>query len=237
MNMLMKKFYWCFLLLPLMLSASCTMMVKTIAKSAAKGYDDHVDLQINQLKVVDTLGKTASFEQLYAGKTVYLYVWKSPILLPPDDKDSLYKGLKDRFAKYDDVVFINIYTGNKEEDWKLIHGLQQKDVKAFRLAEDPDNTAFRDLYSISTSPQIVSKDGHVLGFKGPLPSDKLVVDYALYQARNGMDATASTKILIKGVNKEERLSTEELKSWYSAHFGKDPNEKINASISNKGSDN
>lgn len=227
----MKKSLIPLLLLSILFCNSCTTIIKTMAKSAANNYNDHLDFQNNGLILEDQSGKTASFAELFPGKAVYMYIWKSPILLPPDDREPKYAGLKSRFEKYDDVVFINVYTGNKEEDWKLIDSLKQSRVKSYRLTAAPANNAFRELYEVSTSPQIIGKNGHTLGFKGPKPSDELVVDYALFGARTGKNATESINVLIKNVDKDQRFKSEELKTWYRDHFGKDPEQKISATIS------
>lgn len=225
---LMKKINFSFLLLTLLFSSSCSTVVRQVAKSAANNYDDQLDRQINSLKLEDVQGKVMTFGELFSGKIVYLYVWKSPILLPPDDQDEAYRNLKSRFVRYDDVVFLNLYTGDKAADWKLTAAREQKDVGVYRLAADAANTEFRELYGISTSPQIIGKNGHILGFKGPKPADRIVVDYALEQARQGINATESSRKLIRSANAQRGSEIEHLRTWYQAHFGEEllPAEQI-----------
>jgi len=223
------------LLIPVLLSeSSCTMIIKGMGKSIAKAYDDQKDLNINNLEVADQNGKAARFGDLYAGKTVYMYVWRHTTLLPADDTNADYKALKSRFEKYNDVVFINLYTGETEDDWKQATTLKNNAVKAYHLSAKSINADFRELMSSSTSPQIIGKNGFILGFKGPRPADKLVVDYALFQARSGENATEATKTLIKGINSEQHFKNDQLTTWYESHYGKKPEGKLNVSISNSG---
>ena len=213
-----------------MMTSSCSPIIKGLIKSVANNYDDQKEMNVSSLQLTDSKGKTSSLGDLYAGKTVYMYVWKLSQLVPPGDSDSAYVGLKRRFAKYDDVVFINVYTGDKKDDSKLGAELKNKNVESYSLTKDDNNTAFRELLGPSTSPQIVGKDGFILGFKGPRPTDKLVVDYALFEARSGINATKSTKKLIKGMNREG-IKDAELNTWYEGHFGKKAGKDLSISIS------
>ncbi|MNV92297.1 hypothetical protein D3C71_1868760 [compost metagenome] len=79
-------------------------------------------------------------------------------------------------------------------------------------------------------PFIIGKDGKMLAFKGPKAQDHTLVDYVLYEARNGVDGTSAAKTLIRGVNSEQKFKTQLLKDWYQGHFNKNP-EKVNFSVS------
>jgi hypothetical protein len=227
----MKRRLLYVLLFPLLLHSSCTMMVKGLAKSVAGNYDNQTAVNVADLNLKDENGNSAPFRQLFPEKTVYMYVWEHKELLPPGDENPAYVALKNRFAKYDDVVFINLYTGNTENDWQQIIKLKNNGVKAYRLSPDAVNNAFRALVNASTSPQIIGKDGRILGYKGPKPTDKLVIDYALFQARQGQNATASTKTLIKGINSERHFKDRHLEDWYENHFGKKAEGKLSVTIS------
>jgi len=227
----MKKLLY-LLILPLYLcNTSCTMVVKSLAKSVAKNYDDHTDMNLSGLVLKDKQGVTQTFGKLFAGKTVYMYVWKLNPLLPPADKDSLYVALKRRFVKYDDVVFINVYNGNVKEDWQTALDQPNKGVRSYQLADETVNQEFRDLLGPSTSPQIIGKDGTLLSFQGPKPTDKLVVDYVLYEARSGVNGTKSAKQIIKGINSDLHFKDSKLTKWHELHFGKPPVGKLSGSIS------
>lgn len=223
------------LICPLLMLSSCTMVIKGISKKVANNYDDQKDLNLSQLTLLDKNGKSASFGSLFNGKTVYMYVWKLGTLNPPADKDSAYVNLKRRFAKYKDVAFINVYTGDQTEEWKNILAVQNKDVQSYQLSAEQVNQDFKELMGPSTSPQIVGTDGQVLSFKGPKPTDKLVVDYVLYQARAGQDGTKSAKQLIKGINSNLRFKDKRLTTWYTDFYGKKPEGKLSATISSSSS--
>jgi hypothetical protein len=225
-----------FLILPLLIFVtSCTMVIKSISKKVANDFDDHTDLNVSGLMLTGKDGKTESFGTLFNGKTVYMYVWKLGPLTPPADADSAYVRLKKRFNKYNDVVFINLYNGDKTEDWNTLQSVQNKNVKSYRLTADAVNQEFKDLMGPTTSPQIVGSDGKILSFKGPKPTDKLVVDYVLYQARSGQDGTISSKQLIKGINSKLHFKDKRLTTWYTDFYGKKPEGKLSATISSSGS--
>ncbi len=227
----MKKLFY---LLPFLVlfQSSCTMMVKGLAKTVAKHYDDHKDVNLSDLELINQNGQTEKFGTSFTGKTVYLYAWEQQ--LPRTDQDADYAGLKKRFAKYNDVVFINIYTGSSEKDWQKIQNVKNERVAVYRLSSAPQNAGFKKLVDSSTVVNIIGKDGALLGFKGPTPSDKLLVDYALDQARTGIDATTSTKTMIKGINSNRRFKNPVLYTWYENHFGIKPADKLSVSISNNG---
>lgn len=230
----MKKLIYLLLIPFVLLNSSCTMMIKSMGKSIAKRYDDHTDLNISTLEIKDGKGNNTTFGHAYAGKTVYLYVWKHKLLLPPGDQEPAYAELKARFARYKDVVFVDIYTGNTEEDWQQVLALKNTGVAAYRLGTAEANTEFQTLTAGMTAPMIIGKDGHILGFEGPKPTDKLLVDYALFQAREGKDATQSAKEMIKGINSKMYFKDKKLAAWYELHYGKKPG-KLNAAISSPSS--
>jgi hypothetical protein len=225
-----------FLILPLLIfGSSCTMVIKSISKKVAANYDDQTDVNISGLMLTAKDGKTATYGSLFNGKTVYMYVWKLGPLTPPADADSAYVRLKKRFDRYDDVVFINLYSGDKTEDWNTIQSVQNRKVKSYRLTADAINQEFKDLMGPTTSPQIIGSDGKILSFKGPKPTDKLVVDYVLYQARSGQDGTVSSKQLIKGINSKLHFKDKRLTTWYTDFYGKKPTGKLSATLSSNGS--
>ncbi|HWW43165.1 hypothetical protein [Pedobacter sp.] len=226
----MKQFYYLLLLPILLFNSSCTMIIKGLGKSVANHYDDHKDLNLSKLSLLDGAGHQETLGKSFYGKTVYLYVWNQDV--PPDDQNSDYKALKQRFQKYNDVVFINVYTGTDENKWKKVQDLKNEKVKAYRLVTTSENNTFRNLTDSVARPQIIGKDGTLLGFRGPTPADHLIVDYALYQARDGIDATQATKTLIRGINSKVKFKNQDLLLWYEDHFGKKPDEKLNISISN-----
>ncbi len=228
---MMRKLLYVLLLPLCMLNSSCTMMVKGLSKSIAKKYDDQKDRNISDLVLSGKEGKSQTFASLFAGKTVYLYVWKLDSSLPPGDADSAYFSLKQRFMKYEDVVFVNLYSGDQSEDWKKIINLKNKGVRSYQLTDDAVNKDFKDLMGSSVSPQIISKEGVILSFRGPKPTDKLLVDYALYQARTGQTGTKSAKQLIKGINSDLHFKEPKLTDWYERHYGKKQAGKLAVSIS------
>lgn len=222
----MKKLLY-LLILPLaLMNSSCSMMVKGLSKTVANKYDDHKDVSISDLLLTDKDGKEQKLSALYAGKVVYLYVWKHIPLLPPGDENEDYNGLKTRFAKYNDVVFINVYTGEKDSEWQEALVLKNKGVTAYKLSAKPENDEFKTLVGSASAAQLIGKDGRILGFNGPNPSNSVIVDYALDKARTGEDATKSSKTLIKGLNSDYNFKKPELTEWYTKHFGKKPDGKV-----------
>jgi len=207
------------------------MMVKSLSKSLANNYDDQIERNVSSLVLKDKNGKEETMASLFSGKTVYMYVWKHSPLFPPGDTDSAYTALKRRFVKYDDVVFINVYNDNNEADWKELLKKKNKGVMSYQLSENAANDSFRELMGASTSPQIIGKDGTILSFLGPRPTDKLLVDYALDQARTGQNGTKSAKKLIKGINSKVHFKDPKLTEWYEKHYGKKPEGKLSVSIS------
>lgn len=231
----MKKLLYLLLLTSSMLNYSCTMMVKGLSKSIAKHYDEHTDMNVSNLVLADKDGKEQTFSSLFAGKTVYMYVWKHNELLPLSDSDSSYTALKRRFLKYNDVVFINLYDGNVPEDWQKALALKNKGVRSYQLSASPANDDFKNLMGPSTSPQIIGKDGAILSFQGPKPKDKILVDYVLYQAREGQNGTKSAKQMIKGINSDLHFKDQKLTDWYEKHYGKKPEGKLAVGISSANS--
>jgi len=69
---------------------------------------------------------------------------------------------------------------------------------------------------------IIGKDGTVLGFRGPKPTDDLLVDYVLYESRKGVPAEKSAKSLIRGINSNSRFKNRKFWEWYLHHFNKEP---------------
>ncbi|WP_316750981.1 hypothetical protein [Pedobacter gandavensis] len=212
----MKKLLYLLLFTICISQSSCTMFIKGVSKSIVKKYDDHTDMNVSSFQVMDNKGKVHSFSDLYAGKTVYLYTWENTNGGPPHDKN--YDDLKARFAQYPDVVFADLYIGADEKAW--LEFVKKHPVSnSLLLVKDAASNRFLTALEGSTEvPCIISKDGEILSFKGPKPQDKIVVDYILFQARNGVDGTTSGKKLIKGVNSKEKFKTEELNDWYKKHY-------------------
>ena len=214
----MKKLSYLFILPLCLMASSCTMMVKGIAKLAVKDYNDYTHTNISNIQLIDAKGNKKQFNNLFTGKTVYLYAWDNKRLSAAQEKS--YRLLQDRFAKYPDVVFANLNIGSDTAS------------NAFKLADDASSAEFRKTLKINDPASlIIGKDGSILAYKGPKPDDKIVVDYVLYEARNGVNGTKSAKRLIKGVNKHEKFKTDQLRDWYSTHFSKSPDDKLSFSIS------
>ena len=213
----MKKLTYLFILALCLFSSSCTMMVKGIAKLLVKDYNDYTDTNVSDIQIIDNHGSIRSFGSLYKGKTVYLYVWENT--KPSVQQEKSYRLLQERFAKYPDVVFASLYTGS---DTSSVN----------KLGRDASSDKFRNILKISNpAPFIIGKDGSILAYKGPKPDDKIIVDYVLYQAMAGVNGTKSAKRFIRGVNGNNQFKSRELTEWYTGHFGKAPDEKLNMSLS------
>ena len=214
----MKKLSYLFILPLCLMASSCTMMVKGIAKLVVKDYNDYTHINISNIQLIDAKGNKKQFNELFTGKTVYLYAWDNKRLSVEQEKS--YRLLQERFAKYPDVVFANLNIGSDTAS------------NAFKLADDDATSKFRNLLKIGDpAPFIIGKDGAILAYKGPKPADNILVDYVLYEARNGENGTKSAKQLIKGVNGNEQFKTAKLRDWYSNHFSKSPDEKLSFSVS------
>lgn len=215
---MMRKSTYLLILALCALTSSCTMMVKGFAKLLVKDYNDYTSTHISDVQIIDSNKKSQSFGSLYGGKTVYLYVWGNKKLSAQQEKS--YALLKERFAKYPDVVFADLYVGSDTAS------------DANKLADDASSAEFRKILNINDpAPFIIGKDGSILAYKGPKPDDKIVVDYVLYQAMNGEDGTKSAKRFIRGVNGNDQFKSDKLIEWYTSHFGKAPSNKLSMSLS------
>lgn len=196
------------------------MMVKGLVKLVVKDYNDYTNTNISNIQLLDKKNNSQLFSNVFAEKTVYLYVWKNENNRPPDAEHKEYNALKERFAKYPDVVFTDLYIGSDTA------------ANSFKLGNDIASEHFRKILKINDDavPFIIGKNGSILAYKGPKPNDKILVDYVLFQARNGEDGTKSAKRLIRGVSGEQKLKTTELKDWYTKHFNKSP-EDLSFSVS------
>ncbi len=209
------------LLFPILLmQQSCVVVIKGLARSVTDDYDDQGNKNVSAIQLESVSGGTESFSQRFAGKTVYALVYNSPLQEPPSTNAADYKALKERFKPYDDVVFIQVYNGSNDQYWSTFSAKKAGNAEFYRLK------SFNTLpwSDIGDTPQalIVGQDGRVLGFKGPKPNDKILVDYVLCEARNGVNASTSARALIRDVNRYEHFKSEEMRSWYSAHFKKSP---------------
>lgn len=214
----MKKIIYLFILPLCLMASSCTMMVKGIAKLVVKDYNDYTNTNVSNIQLADAKGNSQSFGNLFKDKTVYLYVWDNKGLSETQEKS--YQLLKQRFAKYPDVVFANLYLGSDTES------------NAYQLANGANTGELRKILNIGeAAPFIIGKDGSILAYKAPKPSDNIVVDYVLYQARTGENGTKSAKRLIRGVNGKEEFKSDQLVDWYTSHFGKAPEGKLSFSLS------
>jgi hypothetical protein len=184
-----------------------------MARVVVKDYDNHTNVNLSHLQLIDPTGQQQSFDKVFAGKAVYLYVWREHNRMPPGDTDHKYRALQKRFEKYPDVVFA-----------KLSVCSDCKDVSdSYRLIIDKSSAAFRSILNLSgPAPFIIGKEGQLLAFKGPKPGDDLLVDYVLYQSRNGIDGTRSGKKLIRGVDRHSEFKSQHLREWYVNHFNQDP---------------
>lgn len=225
----MKKLLYLLLFTACIAQTSCTMMIKGIAKGVVKKYDDYSDMNVSNFQLMDKKGKVKSFSDVYAGKTVYLYTWADTSSRPPHDKN--YNDLKARFAPYPDVVFADLFIGSNEKAW-LNADLKTLGTDQYFLIRNAAAEKFlSELKESTVVPFIIGKDGEMLAFKGPKPQDKIVVDYILFQARNGVNGTTSGKKLIKGVNSAQKFKTEELNNWYMKHFKVNEIDKLSFGIS------
>nr|WP_157247111.1 hypothetical protein [Pedobacter panaciterrae] len=216
----MKKILYLLIPCLFLLPSSCTMIVKGLAKSVVKGYNNHTDMNVSAFQLIDEKGDKHTFKDLFEGKTVYLYMWKDKNDRPPGEKDKKFTALKERFHKYPDVVFADLYLGPD-----TTHG-------SYRLADQELSAKLiSDLKLISPAPFIIGKDGKMLAYKGPKPTDNIVVDYVLFEARNGIDGTKSGKKLIRGVNSDQGFKTPALQAWYTDQFGKEYKSPVHFGIS------
>lgn len=214
-----KKLTYLLILSTCLITSSCTMMVKGLVKLVVKDYNDYTNTNISNIQLLDKKGNKQLFSNLFIGKTVYLYVWKNEDNRPPNAQQKEYSELKERFAQYPDVVFANLYIGSDTT------------TNSYKLGNDAASVNFREILKIDkATPFIIGKDGSILAYKGPKPTDKILVDYVLFQARNGEDGTKSAKRLIRGVSGEQKLKTTALKDWYTKHFNKSP-EDLSFSVS------
>ncbi|WP_412468844.1 hypothetical protein [Pedobacter sp. KLB.chiD] len=214
----MKKSIYLLILFFCILTSSCTMMVKGIAKFVVKNYNDYTSTHISEIQITDPKGKLQTFGDLYQGKTVYLYVWKDKKLSAQQEKSYLL--LKERFAKYPDVAFAKLDMGSDSTS------------NTNRLVNNASSAEFRNISKINDpAPFIIGKDGAILSYKGPKPEDKIIVDYVICQAMNGEDGTKSAKRFIRGVNGNSRFKSEKLVEWYTNHFGEAPSDHLSMSLS------
>lgn len=191
-----------------------------MAKNVVKGYNDHTDLNISAFELTDEKGNKNTFKNQFEGKTVYLYIWKDKNDRPPGAKDKKFTALKDRFRKYPDVVFADLYIGS--DTLTTSYKLANAAISAKLISE---------IKLTSPAPFIIGKSGKMLAYKGPKPTDDIVVDFILSEARNGVDGTKSGKKLIRGVNSERGFKTPALRTWYSEQFDKEYTAPLSFSIS------
>jgi len=214
----MKKSIYLFILALCVFTSSCTMMVKGFAKLLVKNYNDYTSTHISDIQIADPNGKSQSFANLYGGKTVYLYVEEKKKLSAQQEKS--FKLLKERFAKYPDVVFAKLSVGSDTAS------------NTNKLVDDASSAEFRKIMKINDPAAfIIGKDGAILAYKGPRPDDNILVDYVLSQAMKGEDGTKSAKRFIRGINGNSQFKSDKLIEWYTAHFGKAPGNKLSMSLS------
>lgn len=207
------------------------MVIKGLSKSIANKYQDHSDLNVSSFTLIDKKGNKKTFADLYTGKTVYFYTWSGETNKAPGPKDQNYIDLKKHFEKYPDVVFAQFYIGDDQEAW-LSDAEKSGIPNNYQLVHDAASQDFRNALKESTRvPFIIGKNGEMLAFKGPKPNDKLLVNYVLYEARNGVNGTKSAKQLIRGINSNRKFKNQKLRDWYADHFNADPNEQLSVSIS------
>jgi len=214
----MKKSTYLLILALCVFTSSCTMMVKGFAKLLVKDYNDYTSTHISDIQIVNQNGKSETFGNLYPQKTVYLYVWGNKKLSEQQEKSYLL--LKERFAKYPDVVFATLYVGSDTT------------LNTNRLVNNASSAEFREILKLGDpAPFIIGKDGAILAYKGPKPDDKIIVDYVICQAMKGEDGTKSVKRFIRGVNGNSQFKSDKLIEWYTGHYGKAPANKLPMSLS------
>ncbi len=206
------------LLIAFLFLSSCTVFVKSLARLAVKDYSDYRDVNISNIQVIKD-SKQKSFGELFPGKVVYLTVWRGNVKKPPYDNNPKYLALVQRFSQYPDVAFTNLFICDCNDTTSSV----------LRLAGKTP-AVFSPLYTSSAGGTsfIIGKDGTVLAFRGPKPTDDLLVDYVLYESRKGVPAEKSAKSLIRGINSNFRFKKKELREWYFHHFNKEP---VNLSFS------
>ncbi|WP_175633349.1 hypothetical protein [Pedobacter ghigonis] len=214
----MKKSTYLLILALCVFTSSCTMMVKGFAKLLVKDYNDYTSTHISDIQIVNQNGKSETFGNLYPQKTVYLYVWGNKKLSEQQEKSYLL--LKERFAKYPDVVFATLFVGSDTT------------LNTNRLVNNASSAEFREILKLGDpAPFIIGKDGAILAYKGPKPDDKIIVDYVICQAMKGEDGTKSAKRFIRGVNGNSQFKSDKLIEWYTGHYGKAPANKLPMSLS------
>lgn len=195
--------------------------MKGLAQRAVKDYSDYKDVNVSGLQLVKD-SKQTTFRNLYSGKVVYLTIWKDNIEKPPYNNNPKYSELINRFKQYPDVVFTSVYAGNGHDTTLAalqLAGKPQPDYDPLFFNTNPAGTSF-----------IIGRDGSLLSFKGPRPTDDLLVDYVLYEARNGVPAKKSAKKLIRGLHPNSGFKKKEMREWYTQHFHKEPG-KLSFSVS------
>ncbi|WP_129717942.1 hypothetical protein [Pedobacter sp. SYP-B3415] len=226
----MKKLILILLLLPaILLQQSCIVMVKSLAKGIVNDYDDYADTNISSQTLLGADGRTATINQSFSGKTVYAVVYSSPLNHPHPGDSTRYAEMQNRFKPYKDVQFISVYNGDNEQYWREFSKKNRGGHEAYRLT-DRDAEPWKGLGNVP-HVLIIGADGTILGYKAPNTNSKVLADYVLYQARSGKDATRSSKEVIKEINESGRFKSEQMKSWYTAHF-KEPADNVSLSFSN-----
>lgn len=210
--MLIMKETSLILLIAFLCPSSCTIAVKSLARLAVKDYGDYSDVSVSDIQVIND-SKQTPFGQLFPGKVVYLTVWRGKINETPYHNNPKYSALVQRFSKYPDVAFANLLICDCNDTTSSGLRLAGKTPAVF----SPMNTS-----SAEGTSFIIGKDGTVLGFRGPKPTDDLLVDYVLFESRKGVPAEKSAKRLIRGINSNSRFKKRELREWYAHHFNKEP---------------
>jgi len=183
-----------------------TFMSTQLNKDGAYGNPD-INLEFELPDENGQLVKLSDFKN----KVVYIDVWATwcgPCLGEFPHADTLQQ----RFAKYDDVVFVNIAVDTAITKWKNL--IQKRNIKGINLIDTSEE--IEELFKIDGFPThiMVGKDGELLGHNIASPSEKTLVDFQIYKALDGM----KSKKVMKKMFRSKRFIKENL-DWHKKHIG------------------
>ena len=187
MTTLQKTLSFIFLIL---FFSSCRLVVGTIGytKMTAERYNNKkIPLAFELPDENGNLVKLSDFKD----KVIYIDFWTtwcSPCLAEIPYSDSLQQ----RFNKYDDIVFINIAADTAITKWKSL--IKERNIKGINLIDT--SLEIENTFEIDGNPTylLIGKDQQLLGHDIAYPSEKGLVDFQIYKARDGMK---SKKVLSK----------------------------------------
>ncbi len=148
----------------------------------------------------DNIFNTSSLQ----GKTIYVDFWFTQC--PPCIAQIPYaQELKAFFANDTNIVFLNICIDNKErkETWKQM--ILQKGIKGINLfyaKNQPQKVNLIREYKVENFPTYMLVDDRfkIIGYNAPMPSDKNLVEWSIFQAAKNRTAADS---YLTYINKSE----------------------------------